>query len=151
MHLVNSGFSTNPKKDDDFRGTDSGWKNALATMKVWLEQYPLRTRHHDLVVRPAPCTVEQLRPFYASPEGRARWMEPDILSNGALLCDTGSEAVIALDAEDGVIALKTFTMGPQRMIGLDLSVWPEEGKTADDAKARLNRALDRLVALLAEA
>jgi uncharacterized protein YndB with AHSA1/START domain len=145
MHLVNSGFSTDPKKDDDFRGTDSGWKNALATMKVWLEEYPLRTRHHDLVVRPTSCTVDQLRPFYASPDGRARWMEPDISAAGALLCDTGSEVLIALNGEDGVISLKTFTMGPQRMIGLDLSVWPEEGKTPDDAKARLNRALDRLV------
>jgi hypothetical protein len=34
------------------------------------------------------------------------------------------------------------------MVGLDLSVWPEAGATAEDAKARLNRALDRLVVLL---
>ena len=39
-------------------------------------------------------------------------------------------------------------MGPQRMIGLDLSVCPAEGAVAEDAKARLNRALDRLVTLV---
>lgn len=33
-NLVNSGFSEDPKKDDDFRGVDSEWKNAVATMKV---------------------------------------------------------------------------------------------------------------------
>ena len=48
MHLVNSGFSEDPKKDETYKGTVSGWAHALTTMKVWLEQFPLRTRHHDL-------------------------------------------------------------------------------------------------------
>ena len=51
MHLVNSGFSEDPKKDETYKGTVSGWAHALTTMKVWLEQFPMRTRHHDLVVR----------------------------------------------------------------------------------------------------
>ena len=50
MRLVNSGFSEDPKKDESYKGTVSGWANALATMKLWLEQYPMRTRHHDLVL-----------------------------------------------------------------------------------------------------
>jgi uncharacterized protein YndB with AHSA1/START domain len=148
MHLVNSGFSTDPKKDDDFRGTESGWKNALATMKVWLEHFPLRNRHHDLVVRPASYTPEQLRRLYATADGRAKWMTPELDPNGEVLCDTGSEVLLAINGGDGVVSLKAFSMGPQRMVGLDLSVWPEEGATGEDAKARLNRALDRLVELL---
>jgi len=58
--------------------------------------------------------------------------------------------LLALPGVDGVVALKSFAMGPQRMVGLDLSVWPEADATAQDARAPLNRALDRLVALLGE-
>ena len=148
MHLVNSGFSEDPKKDETYKGTVSGWAHALTTMKVWLEQYPLRARHHALVVRTVPHTPDQLRPFYATVEGRARWMAPDVAHTGAVLCDSGPEVLLSLPGVDGIVALKSFAMGPQRMIGLDLSVWPEEGVKPEDAKARLNRALDRLVALL---
>ena len=148
MHLVNSGFSEDPKKDETYQGTVSGWAHALTTMKEWLERFPMRTRHHDLVVRTVPHSPEQLRPFYATVEGRARWMAPDVPHTGAVLCDSGPEILLALPGEDGIVALKSFAMGPQRMVGLDLSVWPEAGATAEDARARLNRALDRLVTLL---
>jgi uncharacterized protein YndB with AHSA1/START domain len=156
MHLVNSGFSTDPKKDDDFNGVVSGWAAALARLKLWIEHYPLRTRHHNLVVRPADFTWEGLRPFYATAGARARWMEPDVPAGGTVLCDTGAELLLALDDRDGAVDLKAFTMGPQKMVGLDLSVWPETsafapGASADrveETRARLNRALDRLVILL---
>jgi uncharacterized protein YndB with AHSA1/START domain len=148
MQLVNSGFSTDPKKDENFRGVESGWKNAMATMKVWLEQFPLRNRHHDLVVRPAQFTPEQLRPLYATAEGRSKWMQPDLDPGGDVLCDTGTELLLALNGSDGVISLKQFAMGPQRMVGLDLSTWPDAGAAPVDAKPRLNRALDRLLELL---
>jgi uncharacterized protein YndB with AHSA1/START domain len=148
MTLVNSGFSEDPKKDETYQGTVSGWAHALTTMKVWLEQFPLRARHHDLVVRTVPHTTAQLRPFYATPEGRARWMPPDVPHTGTVLCDSGPEVLLSLPGVDGIVALKSFAMGPQRMIGMDLSVWPEAGARPEDAKARLNRALDRLVPLL---
>jgi uncharacterized protein YndB with AHSA1/START domain len=148
MRLVNSGFSEDPKKDENFKGTVSGWAHALTTMQVWLEHYPMRTRHHDLVVRPVPHTPEQLRPFYATAEGRAQWMPPDLPHTGEVLCDSGPEVLLSYPQADGVIALKSFAWSTGRMIGVDLSVWPADGVTAEDAKARLNRALDRLAALL---
>ena len=148
MTLVNSGFSEDPKKDENFNGTVSGWAQALGTMKVWLENYPLRTRHHDLVVRAVPHTVEQLRPFYATVDGRAQWMPPDVAHTGTVLCDSGREILLALPGVDGVVSLKSFGFGPQRMVGLDLSVWPAADATAENAKPRLERALDRLQAAL---
>ncbi len=148
IHLVNSGFSTDPKKDDDFNGTVSGWKHALRVLKLWLERYPHRRRHHDLVVRPASYTWAQLRPLYATPEGRARWMEPDVASSGSVLEDSGPEVMLDLPGRDAIVALKAFKMGPQYMVGLDLMQWPAEGDAAADMKAALNRSLDRLVALL---
>jgi hypothetical protein len=75
-------------------------------------------------------------------------MPPDVAHTGAVLCDSGPELLLAVPGLDGIVALKSFAMGPQRMVGLDLSVWPETGATAADARARLNRALDRLVKLL---
>jgi hypothetical protein len=40
-------------------------------------------------------------------------------------------------------------MGPQQMVALDLSQWSEQrADISEESKARLNRALDRLVALL---
>ena len=148
MRLVNSGFSEDPKKDGTYKGTVSGWANALATMKLWLEHYPMRTRHHDLVVRTVAHTAEQIRPLYATVAGRAQWMPPDVPHTGEVLCDSGPEILLSLPGEDGAVALKSFSMGPQRMVGIDLSMWPEAGSTAPDAKARLNRALDRLLTLL---
>jgi uncharacterized protein YndB with AHSA1/START domain len=145
MHLVNSGFSEDPKKDETYKGTVSGWAHALTTMKVWLEQFPMRTRHHDLVVRTVPHTPEQLRPFYATVEGRARWMAPDVAHTGAVLCDSGPEILLTVPGRDGIVALKAFAMGLQLMVGLDLSTWPEADATAEDARPRLNRALDRLL------
>jgi hypothetical protein len=65
-----------------------------------------------------------------------------------MLCDTGLEVLLSQPGSDGVVSLKAFKMGPQWMVGLDLSTWPEAGAIADDAKPRLNRALDRLVELL---
>ncbi|MEY4092805.1 MAG: hypothetical protein RLZZ53_4 [Acidobacteriota bacterium] len=150
MNLVNSGFSEDPSKDENFKGTVSGWAHALTTMQVWLEHYPKRTRHHDLVVRPVPHTVEQLRPFYATTEGRAKWMPPDVDPMGDVLCDSGSEILLALPGVDGIVALKSFAWSTGRMIGLDLSVWPEAGATAENAKPRLERALDRPTELLAK-
>ncbi|MFM8532397.1 MAG: SRPBCC domain-containing protein [Acidimicrobiia bacterium] len=150
MHLVNSGFSEDPSKDESFKGPVSGWAHALTTMKVWLEQYPLRARHHDLVVRPVPHTVEQLRPFYATVSGRALWMPPDVAHAGDVLCDSGPELLLSLPGVDGIVALKSFAWSTGRMIGLDLSVWPAGGATAENAKPRLERALDRLADLLAK-
>ena len=151
MNLVNSGFSEDPKKDDTFEGTVSGWKNALMTMKVWLENYPMRTRHHDLVVRPANWTREALRDLYATREGRRRWMDPDLRSNADVLCDTGTEVTLSLPERDGIVAIKAFNMGPQYYVGIDLMTWPDAGATAEDGKPRINRALDRLMPLLAGA
>ena len=150
MNLVNSGFSETPEKDDNFRGVESGWLMALATMKRWLERYPLLRRRHELIVRPAAFTWQTLRPLFAAADERARWLEPDIPASGEVLCDTNREVLMAWDAADAVIGLKAFSMGPQQMLALDASFWSANGDAPlHDAKARMTRALDRLNALLA--
>jgi len=146
MNLVNSGFSEDPKKKDTFEGTVSGWQHALTQMKVWLERYPTRMRHHDLVVRPTDVSPERIRAQFGAAEARSRWLAPDLPADGEVLCDTGAEVMLA--HSDGVLALKSFAMGPRRMIGLDWSVWLPDGAAPGDAKPRLTLALDRLQRLL---
>ena len=146
MNLVNSGFSDAPEKDEKARGVDSGWQMALATMKLWLERYPMRSRRHAIVVRPSTHDADALRALFTTAAGRAAWLEPDIASSGEVLCDTGAEVLLSWDARDAAVGLKSFEMGPQRMVALDYSCWPAEGESVDlaESKARLTRALDRL-------
>ncbi len=149
MNLVNSGFSERPEKDGSFRDTESGWKCALATMKVWLERYPDLRRRRTILMRPAPHTPARLHSLYATAEGRGQWLGPEIPFDGDILADTGTEVLLDWPAERAALGLKSFGMGPQQMVALDLSQWSESGAEITDAsRARLERALDRLLALI---
>lgn len=149
MHLVNSGFSEAPEKDGRFKDTESGWQCALATLKVWLDRYPALTRKREIVMRPATHTAARLRELYATEAGRRQWLAPDLPVTAEVLCDTGTELILDWPEERAVLCLKSFAMGPQQMVALDVSQWSaRKAELSDDAKARLNRALDRLLANL---
>lgn len=149
MNLVNSGFSEAPEKDGSFRDTESGWKCALLTMKIWLERYPELRRRRTIVMRPAAHRPAQLHSLYATAEGRRRWLPPDVPADGDMLIDTGTEVMLDWPAERAVLGLKSFGMGPQQMVALDLSQWSATGAAiAEQSRARLDRALDRLISLL---
>jgi hypothetical protein len=149
MNLVNSGFSEAPEKDGGFKDTQSGWQCALMTMKVWLERYPDLKRKRVIVMRPAAHAAADLQVLYATVDGRERWLAPDVPADGDVLVNSGTELILDWPAERAVIGLKSFGMGPQQMVALDLSQWSESGAAVpDESKARLTRALDRLVALL---
>ena len=148
MNLVNSGFSEAPEKDDSFNDTVSGWQCALQTMKVWMERYPSLKRKRTIVMRPASHSPEQLHTLYATIGGRQKWLSPDIPADGAVIVDSGTEVILDWPSERAVIGLKAFSMGPQRMVALDLSQWSENGADiAADTRAGLHRALDRLAAV----
>lgn len=148
MNLVNSGFSEAPEKDGSFRDTQSGWQCALATMQVWLEHYPTLRRRREIVMRPHPHSPERRHALYSTAEGRRQWLAPDLPVDGEIV-NTGTEVLLHWPAERALLGLKSFDMGPQQVVALDLSQWTETGTAASDAmKARLNRALDRLKSVL---
>jgi uncharacterized protein YndB with AHSA1/START domain len=148
VNLVNSGFSEAPAKQGNFRDTESGWKCALATLEVWVEQYPALRRHREIVMRPKAHSPERRHALYSTAEGRSKWLPPDLPVDGQLL-DTGTEVLLAWPAERALLGLKSFDMGPQQMVALDLSQWSEDGaRVPETTKARMNRALDRLLTLL---
>ena len=149
MNLVNSGFSEDPRKKGTYRDTESGWKCALLTLKVWLERYPALRRRRTILMRPASHSPERLHGLYATADGRRQWLAPDIPADGEMLIDTGTEVLLDWAPERALLGLKSFEMGPQQMVALDLSQWSaRREEVSDDTKARLNRALDRLVKLL---
>ena len=148
MNLVNSGFSEAPEKNGSFRDTESGWKCALATMQVWLEQYPLLRRRREIVMRPHTHDAQRRHSLYSTAEGRRQWLAPDLPTDGEIL-NTGTEVLLTWPAQRALLGLKSFDMGPQQVVALDLSQWSEGGdRASDETKARLNRALDRLITLL---
>lgn len=149
MNLVNSGFSEAAEKDGAFKDTQSGWQCALMTLKVWLERYPALTRKRAILMRPAAHAPSRLHSLYATADGRRQWLEPDIPSDGDVLVNSGTELILDWPSERAVLGLKSFGMGPQQMVALDFSQWSETGaEISEQSKARLNRALDRLVAAL---
>lgn len=148
MRLVNSGFSEDARFDDEYEGVVSGWKMALGTMKRWLERYGDGHRSHRLVLEPAAYSYERLQPLFQATEGRRRWLEPALAADAEVLADTGRETLLAWDAQDGVLGLKAFRMGPQAMLALDFSTWaaaPPDLAATEDA---LRQALGRLKTLL---
>jgi uncharacterized protein YndB with AHSA1/START domain len=148
MRLVNSGFREDAASDDDFEGVSSGWTMALATLRHWLERYPLLRRSHHIVFEPATYTPDALRPLFGTVDGRRRWLEPLVPADAPVLADTGREVLLAWDTRDAVLGLKAFKMGPQSMLALDLSAWGVEAD-APAADAELKQALARLRLALA--
>ena len=96
MHLVNSGFSEDPKKDDNFRGTVSGWANALTTMKVWLEQlsdaHPASRSRREARSPTLPSNCgRSTRRSRAAPSG----CRLTCAHTGEVLCDRGPEILLS--------------------------------------------------------
>lgn len=147
VRLVNSGFSEDATFDDEYEGVISGWKMALATMKRWLERYPEGRRTHRLLLEPASYTFAALQPFFHTVEGRRQWLEP-VCADAEVLVDTGRETLLAWDAQEGVVGLKAFRMGPRAMLALDLSTWAASPRDLPATVTSLQQGLNRLKALL---
>jgi uncharacterized protein YndB with AHSA1/START domain len=144
VRLVNSGFSEDPSADARFKGVESGWQGALATMKHYLEHYHGRRRTHRIVMRPAD-PHPGLRDAYATAAGRGRWLQPEVPVDDTVLVDTGTEVLLTWYAREAVLGLKSFSMGPQWMVALDYSTWAASPLDGEATEARLKSALDRLV------
>jgi uncharacterized protein YndB with AHSA1/START domain len=148
LRLVNSGFSEDARFDDEFEGVVSGWKMALGTLKVWLEQYPGQRRSHQLALQPAVYDNDRLQPLFATADGRSAWLTGLLPAAGAPLVDTGREVLLNWPEERAVLGLKAFRMGPQQMLALDYSAWPPAGGHGSAVLDRLQQTLTRLTTRL---
>jgi uncharacterized protein YndB with AHSA1/START domain len=166
--LVNSGFLDGAEWDEEFEGIVSGWTNALAVLKHYLENYRGRPKTSLLVMRPAVYEYNRLLPYYATPEGLDRWLttsasigslgEPCALDlpgggslTGRMISKTRWEVALSWEELDGVLELKGFRFaGAGKVVGARVLSWNMPQGEAPEIERRLGTALERLSTALSQ-
>jgi uncharacterized protein YndB with AHSA1/START domain len=167
LHLANSGFLDGEAWDEEFRGVESGWRMALATLKYWLERHRGEPRTHVLAVRPAGFEYDDVTRLYSTSEGLTRWLavraDPDELREGAavaldlvggerltgeVVARSATELCMSWTQMRGLLTCKAFKMGPMRAAGLAFDGWGLDDAQQHRVRSVLESAADRLRALL---
>lgn len=163
--LVNSGFLDGAEWDDEFQGIVSGWTNALAVLKHYLENYAGRPKQSLLVLQPAVYEYPRLLPFFATSEGLDRWLTTSASIGGLgescalrlpggrsltgrVISKTGWEVALSCEEIDGVLELKGFRMGAGKVVAARLLSWG--APLSPEWEASLQSALERLAAALGD-
>lgn len=164
--LVNSGFQNGAQWDEEYEGVSSGWSNALAVLKHYLENYFGRPKTALLLIQPAAYEYDRLLPMYSTDEGLRRWLvgsasvsevgEPSALAlldgdtiTGRMLSKTSREVSLSWKELDAVVELKGFRMGPAgRVVAIRVLSWRENAELAARLEVPLTAALQRLAGAL---
>ena len=165
VSLVNSGFREGADWNDEYKGVDSGWRMALAMLKLYLEKYFGKPRSSFLAMRPAKYTLQQLLRFQRRADGLSAWLcASGSIANvgesyamtlqtggsmtGRVLAITKSEVQLSWEEIRGAIGLKAFNMGPQKMVGIHGCGWGMSAERAQEIENQMDAALERLAAAL---
>jgi uncharacterized protein YndB with AHSA1/START domain len=161
VRLVNSGFREGAEWNDEFEGTDSGWRMALALLKHYLENYFGKARNSFLVMRPAEFSFEQVVPLQRTEAGLKKWLtksgdygevgdgyslelQEGGKASGRILAKTNRETALSWDEIHGVLELKAFSMGPQKFLCVRGCGWGLRLEKAKELEGQMERAVDRL-------
>ena len=165
IRLVNSGFREGAEWNDEFEGTDSGWRMALALLKHYLENYFGISRASFLVMRPAEFSFEQVVPLHRTAAGLKKWLtksgdygevgksyslelQEGGKASGRVLAKTTRETTLSWDEIHGVLELKAFSMGPQKILCVRGCGWGLSPEKAKELEGQMERAVDRLASAL---
>jgi uncharacterized protein YndB with AHSA1/START domain len=164
VRLTNSGFREDAKWNDEYEGVNSGWQTALALLKEYLENYFGRSKKTVMILRPASYTHDQLREYFLDPAKLSKWLSVSgaigkpgescelILRDGGklsgrVLAVTKWEAALSWKEISGALELKGFSMGPQKMLGVRVTLWNSDSAANSGIKARMEAAVERLAAI----
>lgn len=165
IRVVNSGFLEGAEWQNEYEGTHSGWQMALAVLRHYLENYFGQPRRSFLAMRPAVYTSEQLLPLQRTADGLAKWLTTSggigaigesvnlalrgggIIS-GKVLALTKSETEFSWTEERGILGLKAFPVGAQKMIGVHGCGWGMTPPRAKELEEQMERALEFLARTL---
>lgn len=164
VRLINSGFREDAKWNEEYEGTDSGWRMALALLKEYLENYFGRSKKMLLIVRPASYNYELLREYFLDPAKLSQWLttsgkigKPEescelVLREGGKLSGrvlevTKWEVALSWKEISGTLELKGFAMGPQRVLGVRVMIWNPDSASSAKIKAQMEKAVERLAAM----
>jgi uncharacterized protein YndB with AHSA1/START domain len=167
IRLVNSGFREGAEWNEEFEGTDSGWRMALALLKHYLENYFGTPRASFLVMRPAEFSFDQAVQFQRTAAGLKQWLTKSGVygevgesfalelqeggnASGRVLAKTKRETTLGWDEIHGVLELKAFSMGPQKMLCVRGCGWGLSAEKAKELEGQMERAVERLASALAE-
>jgi uncharacterized protein YndB with AHSA1/START domain len=165
IKLVNSGFREGAEWNEEFEGTDSGWRMALALLKHYLENYFGISRSSFLAMKSAEFSFDQIVPLHRTAAGLQKWLtksgeygevgesfslelQEGGKASGRVLAKTKRGTALSWNEIRGVLELKAFSMGPQKMLCVRGCGWGLSAEKAKELEAQMERAIERLAALM---
>jgi uncharacterized protein YndB with AHSA1/START domain len=165
IRLVQSGFREGAEFNEEYEGVKSGWHNALALLREYLENYFGEPRTSLLVIQPAQFQYAAIARYFHEPNLLAKWLTQSgaigeegaacklVLHdgepvNGRVIARTDHEVAVSWPEERATLELKSFSMGPQRMLGVRVSGWSMEAKRAQEIEKQMAAAVARLASAL---
>jgi uncharacterized protein YndB with AHSA1/START domain len=164
VRLINSGFREDAAWDEEYEGVNSGWKMALGILKFYLENNFGRAKSALLIIQPAKFAYEQVLRYFLESAKLAQWLtvsgaigragekcELQLRNTGRLtgcvLAITDREVMLSWDEVGGVLELKAFPMGPQRVVGVRVMSWGLNSEEIPELEKKMSAAVERLAAL----
>lgn len=165
IRLVNSGFREDAQWNEEYEGVASGWHTSLALLREYLENYFGQPRTSILVMQPAQFDYAQVARYFREPALLAKWLTKsgsigeegeacklvlqggDTLT-GRVIARTDHEVTVSWNEARAALELKSFSMGPQRMLAVRGSGWSMDAKRAAEIEKQMTEAVARLAATL---
>jgi len=165
IRLVNSGFQEGAQFDEEYEGVVSGWHTSLALLREYVENYFGEPRTNILVIQPAQFEYSQVARYFCEPELLAKWLTKsgsigdtgeacklvlrsgDALT-GRVIARTEQEVAVSWPEARATLELKSFSMGPQRMLGIRGSGWSMDANRAQEIEKQMTEAVARLASAM---
>ena len=165
IRLVQSGFREGAEFNEEYEGVRSGWHNALGILREYVEKYFGEPRATVLVMQPSQFEYAQVARYFREAELLAKWLTTSgaigdegeacrlLLRSGAfvtgrVIARTGHEVAVSWPEERATLELKSFSMGPQRVIGIRVLGWRMKAERASEIEKEMAEAVERLAAAL---
>jgi uncharacterized protein YndB with AHSA1/START domain len=172
LRLVNSGFLEGGKWDEEYEGVVSGWEMSLAVLRYYLERHFGEPKRTFLLMEPAQYSPAEMLKWYTDPELLAEWLAdssagiraPSVVGQpvriplaeggrtieGQTLAVTRREVALSWTAEDVVLELKAFMMGPNPVVSIRGTGWQPDPARFAAIEREMGAALKRLGGRLGE-
>jgi uncharacterized protein YndB with AHSA1/START domain len=166
VNLVASGFGETADWDDEYEGTNGGWHGMLAVLKTYVEHHFGESRSLFTAMRSVTVDPDRVVGEWFTGRGPGRWLVNggSVGSEGSqfalTLCEGGSftgqvlavaprEVQLTWDEINGVVGLSVMPgEAGQVLLCINGGGWNLPAAAASEVESKLNRSLDRLVALL---
>jgi uncharacterized protein YndB with AHSA1/START domain len=173
LRLVNSGFLDGGKWDEEYEGVASGWEMSLALLRYYLERHFGEPKRSFLAIEPAQYAPAEMLKWYTDPDLLGEWLAGGVsgveapvevgrrvripLAEGArtiegeTLAVTRREVAFSWEAEDVVLELKAFMMGPNPVVSVRGTGWRPDPERFGAIEREMEAALKRLAGRLTPA